>query len=93
MKNIPFVVLAGLLVLMPIDYASAGSITLSPGETLALSGIATQISPSANTDPFSGFITVGPMLSPTDWTATVFVITDLGPASVGFHLDPSNSRR
>jgi hypothetical protein len=91
MKNIPFSVLAGLLLLLPINYARAGSITLSPGETLALSGIATQILPSPSTSAFTGFITVGSMVSPTDWTATAFVLTGLGLGSVGFHLDPSNS--
>lgn len=91
MKYIPFLILVGLLLLTPIDSARAGTITLSPGETLALSGIATQILPSANTSSFNGFISVGSMVSPTDWTATAFVITDLGVGSVGFHLDPSNS--
>jgi len=91
MKAIPFSVLAGLLLLLPIDHARAGSITLTPGETLALSGIATQILPSPSTSPFSGFIAVGSMVTPTDWTATAFVLTDLGVGSVGFHLDPSNS--
>ena len=91
MKTIRFLLLVGLLFLLPLSYARAGSITLSPGETLALSGIATQLSPSPSTSPFSGFITVGVMVTPTDWTATAFVLTDLGVGSVGFHLDPSNS--
>jgi|SRR5690348_11713593 len=91
MKIIPCVALAGLLLLMPTDYARAGSITLSPGETLALSGIATQILPSPSTSAFTGFITVGSMLGPNDWSATAFVLTGLGLGSVGFHLDPSNS--
>ena len=91
MKIIRFLVLAGLLLLLPINYARAGSITLSPGETLALSGIATQILPSPSTSPFSGFITVGSMLGTNDWSATAFVLTGLGVGSVGFHLDPSNS--
>ena len=91
MKTIRFPLLAGLLLLLPLTYARAGSITLSPGETLALSGIATQTVPSPNTSPFSGFITVGSMVSATDWTATAFVITDLGVGSVSFDLDPANS--
>jgi len=91
MKIIPFSVLVGLLLLLPINYARAGSITLSPGETLALSGIATQILPSPSTSAFTGFITVGSMLGPNDWSATAFVLTGLGLGSVGFHLDPSNS--
>jgi PEP-CTERM motif len=91
MKIIPFLVLVGFLPLLPIDYANAGSITLSPGETLALSGIATQILPSPSTSAFTGFITVGSMLGPNDWSATAFVLTGLGLGSVGFHLDPSNS--
>ncbi len=90
MKTVRILALAGLLVALTC-YADAGSITLSPGETLALSGIATQTLPSPNTSSFTGFITVGSMVSATDWTATAFVITNLGVGSVSFHLDPSNS--
>jgi PEP-CTERM motif len=92
MKIMPFFAVAGVLLLTPIDYARAGSITLFTGEILDLSGTATQTSPvSQPPTSFTGLITVGSMVSPTDWTATAFVLTDRGPASVGIQLDPSNS--
>jgi hypothetical protein len=92
MKNKPFFLLVGLLLLLPVDYARAGSITLFPGEILDLSGTATQTLPVSQPPvSFTGLITVGSMVSATDWTATAFVLTGRGLASVGFQLDPSNS--
>ena len=80
MKIMPFFVLAGLLLLMPIDYAHAA--TIFSGETFATTGIITQTSGSncCGTLAFTGSMTLGSMVpSTTDWTLIAFN-TDAVPA-------------
>ncbi len=91
--KMPFFLLAGLLFLMPIDYARAGSITVFTGEVLTIVGASTETSPVIMPPiGFTGSVTVGAMNSPTDWNVSAFSITGLGSASVSsLHLDPSNS--
>ena len=70
MKKMPFFLVAGLLLLVPVDFARAG--TFFAGETLDIAGVATQTSPSVTVD-FSVAATLGSLVpSTTDWTLTAF---------------------
>ena len=91
--KMPFFLLAGLLLLMPVDYARAGSITVFTGEILDISGTSTQTSPTSLPPiSFNGLVTVGSMVTSTDWNVAAFSITGLGSFSVSsLHLDPSDS--
>lgn len=93
MKIMPLFVLAGLLLLMPTDYARAGSVTVFTGEIFDVSGLSTQTSPtSLSPMSFTGLLTVGSMVTATDWSVTALSIAGLGSLSVSsLNIDPSNS--
>jgi hypothetical protein len=80
MKVMPFFVAAGLLLLVPIDFARAG--TIFPGETFAVTGIATQTlgAGCCGSVTFSGIFVLGSMVpSTSDWTLTAFDVDAAGP--------------
>jgi hypothetical protein len=78
--KVSFFLLAGLLSVISLDYARAGSITVFTGETLNVNGVSTETSPpTGNATTFAGFITIGSIVpSTTDWTLTAFQINVQG---------------
>jgi len=80
MKVMPFLVAAGLLLLVPTDFARAS--TIFAGENFTVTGTATQTSGAGccGSSTFSGFFILGPMVpSTSDWTLTAFGVDSAGP--------------